>query len=117
MDLDNCPSTLYIGVMRAHPSIRRRLLIQLLTLLALIAGSVYWLARGVAFTSYQQAKDQSLSAVAQVIADSVVLESGRLNFDLPYSAFEVLAYLAPEAVFYQVASNERVLAAMPICLC
>jgi len=84
------------------PSIRRQLITRLMTLLVLTVIMTFIATRQVAFSSLQQAQDQSLSAVAQVVADSLVMSDGRVDFTLPYPAFEVLAYQGPEALFYRV---------------
>ena len=73
-----------------------------MALLVLAVLLTYFATRQVAYSSLEQAQDQSLSAVAQVIADSLVLDGDSIDFNLPYPAFEVLAYQGQEALYFRV---------------
>lgn len=84
-------------------SISRVLFVQLACLVGLLAGAAYVTTGFVAFTSLQNNQDNRLSSVARVIADSVVIRGESIDFDLPYAAFDVLTYQAPESIFYRVA--------------
>ncbi len=91
-------------------SIRKRLISSWLLMLVLVGSVVYLVTGEVAKRALQRGQDSDLQAVAQVILDSVVSTSEGPVFELPYSAFEVLAYSAPERVFYRVSLGDTVLA-------
>ncbi|QGG80463.1 hypothetical protein GH975_07700 [Litorivicinus lipolyticus] len=87
---------------KPNRSISRVLFIQLACLIGLLAAAAYLITGFVAFQSLQNNQDNRLSSVARVIADSVVLRGSTIDFDLPYAAFDVLTYQAPESIFYRV---------------
>lgn len=91
-------------------SIRRQLVRAWLLMLVLVSGVVYLIAGEVAKRTLERGQDSDLQAVAWVILDSVVQTPDGVEFDLPFSAFEVLAYSAPERVFYRVRLGETHLA-------
>ena len=59
--------------------------------------------------SLREGQDRNLQAVAQVILDSAIKTGGSIDFELPYQAFEVLAYSAPERIFYSVFLDSELL--------
>ena len=91
-------------------SIRRRIFGSWLLMLVIVCAAVYVGVNGISKRSLFRAQDSDLKALSLVILDSVVSTSSGITFDLPHSAFEVLAYSAPERIFYQVSANGRVLA-------
>lgn len=91
-------------------SIRARLLIQLLAVLGLFVVAAYAVTRTIALNTLQNSQDQALISVAQVISDSVVATPDQILFELPYAAFDVLSYQAPESIFYQVRQGDTPLA-------
>ncbi len=93
-----------------NSSLRARLFTRTLVMLAITLAVVFSGTQLIARNSLQKAQDNALQAVAQVIADSVTRENGQLTFDLPFEAFEVLAYQSQEALAYQVSDGERILA-------
>lgn len=95
---------------KPSPSIRRRLIGQLLIVFAIFVVAAYWVTRTIALNNLQNAQDQALLSVAQVIADSVVASPGDVLFELPYPAFDVLSYQAPESIYYQIKQGSEVLA-------
>ena len=96
--------------MQSSWSIRRRLFSLWLLMLLFVGGAVYLVTGEIAKRTLERGQDSDLQAVAMVILDSVVNTPDGPVFDLPYSAFEVLAYSAPERVFYAVAASETHLA-------
>jgi two-component system sensor histidine kinase TctE len=83
-------------------SIRRRLFASWFLMLILVSVVVYWSANAVVERSLREGQDRNLQAVAQVILDSAVKIDSTIEFELPYQAFEVLAYSAPERIYYSV---------------
>ena len=86
------------------PSIRRRLLIFLISSLVLmVAGAAivtYWVAQRSANDAY----DRSLLDPAFDIADNVSVDAGGAHVDLPQKALEALVYDQVDKVIYQVRS-------------
>lgn len=99
--------------MQSSWSIRRRLFSLWLLMLLVVGGLVYLVTGEIAKRTLERGQDSDLQAVAMVILDSVVNTPDGPLFDLPYSAFEVLAYSAPERVFYAVQAGEAHLAGYP----
>jgi len=96
--------------MRSSWSIRRRLFSLWLLMLLLVGSAVYVSTGEIAKRTLERGQDSDLQAVAMVILDSVVNTPDGPVFDLPYSAFEVLAYSAPERIFYAVRADDSHLA-------
>ena len=88
-------------------SIRRRLFASWFLMLILVSVVVYWSANVVVERSLREGQDRNLQAVAQVILDSAVKIDTVIEFELPYQAFEVLAYSAPERIYYAVSVDTR----------
>ena len=89
-------------------SIRRRLLVaSWFLMLILVSVVVYWSANVVVERSLREGQDRNLQAVAQVILDSAVKIDTVIEFELPYQAFEVLAYSAPERIYYAVSVDTQ----------
>ncbi len=96
--------------MQSDWSIRGRLFGLWLLMLLLVSVAVYLTTSAVVERSLQTGQDRNLKPVALIILDSVVNSDQGIDFDLPYQAFEVLAYSAPERIFYRVTLGERNLA-------
>ncbi len=90
-------------------SIRGRLFGLWLLMLVIVSIAVYWATNAVVERSLREGQDRNLQAVAQVILDSAVKTDGSINFELPYQAFEVLAYSAPERIYYAVFLGSEIL--------
>jgi two-component system sensor histidine kinase TctE len=88
-------------------SIRRRLFASWFLMLILVSVVVYWSANVVVERSLREGQDRNLQAVAQVILDSAVKIDSTIEFELPYQAFEVLAYSAPERIYYAVSVDTQ----------
>ena len=91
-------------VPRARPSIRRRLMVFLVSSLMLMvagAGAVsYW----VALRSANDAYDRSLLDPALDIAENLRIDAGGAHVDLPEKALEALVYDQVDRVIFQVRS-------------
>jgi hypothetical protein len=83
-------------------SIRGRLFGLWLLMLIIVSIAVYWSTNAVVERSLREGQDRNLQAVAQVILDSAIKTGESIDFELPYQAFEVLAYSAPERIYYSV---------------
>ncbi|WP_295311591.1 sensor histidine kinase [Roseobacter sp.] len=84
------------------PSIRRRLVVQLALVAALLSVAFFLTVRGVAGNATEQTQDSILAASAASIADAVYSDDGAVRVELPYSALSMLGTVSEDRVFYRV---------------
>ncbi|MCV6823752.1 MULTISPECIES: sensor histidine kinase [Halocynthiibacter] len=90
-------------------SIRRRLLLQLFTMAALLSLAFFLVVRAVAERAAADTQDNILLASATSIADAIYSEQGAVAVDLPYSALSMLGSISEDRVFYRVLIGEETL--------
>ncbi|MEM8729455.1 MAG: sensor histidine kinase [Pseudomonadota bacterium] len=105
--------------MPAHPSeaslapvrgaIRRRLMVQLLGGAAILALALFVIVQSLARQLAQESQDNILTAAASAMLDTVVMQEGDLQVDLPYAAFSMLSSLSGERVFYAVHAPQGII--------
>ncbi|MGR3502257.1 sensor histidine kinase N-terminal domain-containing protein [Pseudaestuariivita sp.] len=83
-------------------SIRRRLVLQLSGVAALLAVVFFFVVRSVAENAAEKTQDDILAASATAIADALRAEAGAVTLDLPYSALSMLGTLNEDRVFYRI---------------
>ncbi|WP_421783330.1 sensor histidine kinase [Kiloniella litopenaei] len=83
-------------------SLRRRLLLWLLGVLAIISVLMLFEVRSSASKAANEAYDRVLLGSALAIAERVVVVGEQLEVDVPYVALEMLTSAAQDRVFYQV---------------
>ena len=88
--------------MKPVSSIRRRLVMQLAAIAALLSVAFLFAVRGVAERAAQDTQDGILAASATSIADALYVEAGELRLELPYSAISMLGSVSQDRVFYRV---------------
>lgn len=88
-------------------SIRGRLFGLWLLMLIVVSMIVYWSTNAIVERSLREGQNRNLQAVAQVILDSAIKVENAIEFELPYQAFEVLAYSAPERIYYAVLLDNK----------
>lgn len=88
--------------MTAPVSIRRRLVVQLAIVAALLSVAFFLTVRGVASNATEQTQDNILAASATSIADAVYTDSGAVRVEIPYSALSMLGTVSEDRVFYRV---------------
>lgn len=88
-----------------RPSIRRRMLWQLLVIAAVLAALLYLAIRIAAHDAVEQAQDRILGAATLAIAEE--LRGGRdgIDVDIPYSAFSMLGAMGDDRIFYRIEVN------------
>ena len=86
----------------ANSSIRRRLVIQLSLIAAILSLTFYLIVRFVAEQAAIDTQDNILAASATSIADALYSERGEVNLELPYSALSMLGSISEDRVFYRV---------------
>ncbi|MDA8746686.1 sensor histidine kinase [Litoreibacter sp.] len=83
-------------------SIRRRLVIQLAAIAALLSVAFFLTVRAVAEQAATDTQDNILAASATSIADAVYSDGGEVRVELPYSAISMLSTISQDRVFYRV---------------
>jgi two-component system, OmpR family, sensor histidine kinase TctE len=90
-------------------SIRRRLVIQLAAVAAILALAFLLVVRVLAQSAAQDTQDNILAASATAIADALYAANGQVRLELPYSAISMLGTISQDRVFYRVAANGQTL--------
>ena len=83
-------------------SIRRRLIVQLSLVVAILSFAFYLIVRVVADQAATDTQDNILAASATSIADALYSERGAVNLEIPYSALSMLGSISQDRVFYRV---------------
>ena len=86
-------------------SIRRRLLMTLMTGALVLAVGLFFTFQRLAIQLAEESQDNILRASATAILDSASVSRGELDLDLPYSAFSMLSNVSNDRVFYAVHAN------------
>ena len=93
----------------ATTSIRRRMVIQLSIIAALLSVVFFFAVRSIAERAAADTQDNVLAASATSIADALYSERGMVRVELPYSALSMLGTISEDRVFYRiVAAGETV---------
>jgi len=90
-------------------SIRRRLIMQLAAIAALLSLGFFLAVRGVAEQAAVRSQDEILAASATSIADALYTEGGQVRLELPYSALSMLGAIGEDRVFYHILIGEQTL--------
>ena len=83
-------------------SIRRRLVLQLLVVAAVLAVLLYFSIHTVADDAVETSQDSILGAATMAIADQLRGADGGVEIDIPYSAFSMLGSISQDRVFYRI---------------
>ncbi|WP_380053460.1 sensor histidine kinase N-terminal domain-containing protein [Falsihalocynthiibacter sp. SS001] len=92
-----------------HSSIRRRLILQLFIIAAILSLAFFLIVRAVAERAAADTQDNILMASATSIADALYSEQGSVAVELPYSALSMLGAISEDRVFYRVAVEDETL--------
>lgn len=98
--------------MRLHNpngSIRRRMVVQLAAIAALLSVAFFLTVRVVAEQAATDTQDNILAASATSIADAVYSDAGEVRVEIPYSAISMLSTISEDRVFYRVLVDGRTL--------
>lgn len=95
--------------MTRHPSIRRRLFLQLVLFAAVLSVVFYLVVRVVAENAAERTQDDILSASATAIAESLRSEGGAVTLDLPYSSLAMLGTVNEDRIFYRISNAQQTL--------
>ncbi len=86
-------------------SLRQRLILQLLTIAALLSIVLYFTVRTLAQQAAEETQDNILLASATAIAEAALAERDQVLLDIPYSALSMLGAINEERVFYRVMAD------------
>lgn len=95
-------SLLKNALTRTNSSLRRRLLIQLLLVAALLSTLLYFAVRSVADKAAEATHDNILGASTTSIAEQLRASDDEILVDIPYSAFSMLGAISEDKVFYRI---------------
>ncbi|MCT8331281.1 sensor histidine kinase N-terminal domain-containing protein [Acidimangrovimonas sediminis] len=96
--------------MRQAPmSLRRRLVLQLLGIAAVLAILLYLTVRTVANSAAEATQDGVLGAATLAIAERLQGGETGVSLDLPYEAFSILGSISDDRIFYRVDANGETL--------
>jgi len=96
-----------------RPSIRRRLVLQLLAVAAVLSVLLYFMVRTVARDAVQSSQDSILGAATLEIADRLRATDRGVEVDIPYSAFSMLGSLGQDRVFYRIVTDGKTITGYP----
>lgn len=94
---------------RISGSIRRRLMVWLITAAAIMALLLFIIVRSYAAQVAQNAQDNILATSAQIILDAASIRNGAPQVELPYAAFTILNTAADDRIFYAIHLNNEFL--------
>ncbi|MBO9449855.1 sensor histidine kinase [Tropicibacter sp. R16_0] len=83
-------------------SLRNRLMLTLIGGAAVLALILFFAVRNYAVQVAQQGQDTILDASVTSMLDAATIQDGRVELDLPYAAFSMLATSADDRVFYAI---------------
>lgn len=89
----------------ATTSIRRRLVIQLSIIAALLSIVFFFAVRSIAEQAAANTQDNVLAASATSIAEALYSERGMVRVELPYSALSMLGTISEDRVFYHIIAD------------
>lgn len=87
-------------------SLRRRLFIRLLGVLAVLTAGLFLFVSAYAQRAADAAFDRLLMASALSISDTVRVEDGHFSVNLPYSSLGILAQARRDRVFYRITAPD-----------
>ena len=88
--------------LRLSGSIRRRMVIQLLLVAAILSALLYLSVRSVAFSAVETTQDRILGAATLAIAEELRGGAEGVSVDIPYAAFSMLGAIGEDRVFYRI---------------
>lgn len=83
-------------------SLRNQLMLALITGAAVLAFLLFFTVRSFAVQVAQRGQDNILQASVTAMLDAAAIRDGKVELDLPYSAFSMLGTPADDRVFYAV---------------
>ncbi len=96
-----------IRLLRPSDSIRRRLVLQLLAVAAMLAALMFVLVRTVADAAVEKAHDNLLGAATLAIAEELRGGQDGISVDIPYAAFAMLGASGQDRMFYRILVGDQ----------
>ncbi len=96
-------------VVRVSGSLRRRLMISLISGAAILSVLLFFVVRHYAAQIAQDSQDSILRASVSSILDAAVIRDGQVEVDFPYASFSMLDTDRDDRVFYGIYQDRRLL--------
>ena len=90
-------------------SIRRRLLVQLLSGAGILALILFLVVQDFTKQLAEENQDNILRASVTSVLDAAAVQNGQITIDIPYSAFSMLGNVSDDRVFYKITQNNKFL--------
>ncbi|MDA5095622.1 sensor histidine kinase [Aliiroseovarius sp. KMU-50] len=90
-------------------SLRRRLTFSLIGGAAILAATLYLVARSYSAQIAQQGQDNILGAAVSSILDVAIMRDGAVEVDFPYASFSMLNTPSDDRVFYAIHQDDTLL--------
>ncbi len=90
-------------------SLRQKLRLQLLGLIAILSLLLYFSVRTIAGGAAEATQDNILGASATSIVEALYAEQGAILLDIPYAALSMLGANSEERVFYRILAGQTTL--------
>lgn len=95
------------GAIKSTGSLRRRLRLQLLGLIAILSLLLYFSVRTIAGGAAEATQDNILGASVTSIVESLSADGEDFLLDIPYAALSMLGANAQERVFYRILTSQN----------
>lgn len=93
------------ATVRTKGSLKRRLVLQLLVVAAILSVVMFLTIRTVAYQVAENAQDNILGASVTAIADELHPENEGIGIDIPYSSISMLGALSDDSVYYRIVAG------------
>ena len=93
------------ATVRTKGSLKRRLVVQLLIVAAILSVVMFVTIRTVAYQVAEKAQDNILGASVTAIADELHPENEGIGIDIPYSSISMLGALSDDSVYYRIVAG------------
>jgi two-component system, OmpR family, sensor histidine kinase TctE len=90
-------------------SLRRRLIFQLVIVVAILSLVLYFTVRLIAEGAAETTQDNILGASVASVIDEVRVENDQIAVDIPYSALSMLGSVSDDRVFYRILVDDTTL--------
>ncbi len=97
------------ATIKTSGSLRRRLMVQLVGSVAVLAAILFLLVQSFARQVAEESQDNILAASLASILDSVSVQDGAVLVDIPYAALSMLGNVSEDSVFYQIRADGEIL--------
>ncbi|MGO4914673.1 sensor histidine kinase N-terminal domain-containing protein [Pseudogemmobacter sp. W21_MBD1_M6] len=94
-------------------SLRRRLVLQLLVVAAVLSVLLYSTVRGIADRTAETVQDNVLGSATIAIAEQLRADGSAISVEIPYAAFSMLGSFGQDRVFYRITQGADTITGYP----